>query len=60
MDVVSICCSQCHHGLGTLLNLWTQIGKSYISPVVYADAALDVRLDGAIQHGEKGTIVDNW
>ncbi|KAI1369332.1 hypothetical protein F5Y08DRAFT_151183 [Xylaria arbuscula] len=59
MDIASISCSQCHHDLGTLLNLWTQIGKSYISPVVHTGTALDVTPDGAIKHGEKGTIVEN-
>ncbi|KAJ3563568.1 hypothetical protein NPX13_g8150 [Xylaria arbuscula] len=59
MDIASISCSQCHHDLGTLLNLWTQIGKSYISPVVHTCTALDVTPDGAIKHGEKGTIVEN-
>ncbi|KAI1425382.1 hypothetical protein F5Y12DRAFT_784656 [Xylaria sp. FL1777] len=59
MEVVSIFCSRCDHALGGLLNLWTQIGKGYISPVVQAEAALDMSPEGPVQHGEKGTIVDN-
>ncbi|KAI3334768.1 hypothetical protein F4824DRAFT_490052 [Ustulina deusta] len=59
METVSIFCSGCDHRLGALLNLWTQIGKGYLSPVVQAEVALDISPEGAIQHGEKGTIVDD-
>ncbi|KAI1280065.1 hypothetical protein F5Y07DRAFT_22497 [Xylaria sp. FL0933] len=59
METVSISCSRCYHHLGALLNLWTQIGKGYISPIVQAELPLDTRPEGAIQRGEKGTIVDN-
>ncbi|KAI0817794.1 hypothetical protein GGR55DRAFT_40125 [Xylaria sp. FL0064] len=59
METVSISCSRCNHHLGALLNLWTQIGKGYISPIVQAELPLDMRTEGAIQRGEKGTIVHN-
>ncbi|KAI0448523.1 hypothetical protein F5B21DRAFT_105281 [Xylaria acuta] len=54
METVTACCSQCEHRLGSLLNLWAQIGKRYISPVVHA---LDISPEGAVQQGETGTIV---
>ncbi|KAI0433667.1 hypothetical protein F5Y09DRAFT_350962 [Xylaria sp. FL1042] len=59
METVSIFCSRCDHRFGALLNLWTQIGKGYISPIVQAEIPLDISPGGAIQDGEKGTIVDN-
>ncbi|KAF2968279.1 hypothetical protein GQX73_g5353 [Xylaria multiplex] len=60
METVVACCGQCDHHLGTLLNLWTQIGECYISPVVAAKVALDVGSDGAVHQGKKGTIIYNW
>ncbi|KAJ2972999.1 hypothetical protein NUW58_g9052 [Xylaria curta] len=60
METVSTYCSQCGHHLGTHLNLWTQIGKSYISPVIRSADDLDISPDGAVRQGEKGTIVDSW
>ncbi|KAI0539259.1 hypothetical protein GGR58DRAFT_243243 [Xylaria digitata] len=59
METVTACCGQCGHHLGTILNLWTQIGKCYISPVIEAKVALDVDSDGAIQQGKKDTIIYN-
>ncbi|KAI0506121.1 hypothetical protein F5B22DRAFT_479232 [Xylaria bambusicola] len=59
MDLALIRCNKCHLHMGVLTNLWFQIGKNYISPVVYVDGALDVAPDGAIRHGEKGTIMGN-
>ncbi|KAK5624490.1 hypothetical protein RRF57_000206 [Xylaria bambusicola] len=59
MDCVLIRCNKCHHHMGVLTNLWSQIGKNYISPVVYVHDALDVTPDGAVKHGAKGTIIDN-
>ncbi|KAI0442109.1 hypothetical protein F4803DRAFT_384201 [Xylaria telfairii] len=58
METVTACCSQCEHRLGSLLNLWTQIGNTYISPVVQHALALDISSEGVIRHGEIGTIVD--
>ncbi|KAI0193200.1 hypothetical protein EV127DRAFT_479043 [Xylaria flabelliformis] len=58
MESVATCCSQCEHRLGSLLNLWTQIGKRYISPVQAAHA-LDISPEGVIRQGEVGTIVEN-
>ncbi|KAI0970299.1 hypothetical protein F4678DRAFT_436414 [Xylaria arbuscula] len=58
METISIFCSQCDHRIGALLNLWTQIGKGYISPVVQSGAALDISHQGVVQDGEKGTIVE--
>ncbi|KAI1828607.1 hypothetical protein F4861DRAFT_10925 [Xylaria intraflava] len=59
MDSVVTSCSQCNHCLAVLLNLWTQIGKSYISPAIQTDDAFDIRTAGTIRQGEKGTIVDS-
>ncbi|KAI0466458.1 hypothetical protein F4859DRAFT_302345 [Xylaria cf. heliscus] len=58
METVITCCSQCEHRLGSLLNLWTQIGKRYVSPVVTTHT-LDISAEGVIHQGEVGTIVDN-
>ncbi|KAI0409419.1 hypothetical protein F4802DRAFT_604171 [Xylaria palmicola] len=58
MESVVTRCAHCDHCLGTLLNLWTQIGKSYISPASPAADALEICPEGAIRQGQKGTIVD--
>ncbi|RYC60624.1 hypothetical protein CHU98_g5577 [Xylaria longipes] len=60
METVTTCCSQCEHRLGSLVNLWTQIGKRYISPVVQPAHALGISPEGIVRQGEIGTIVDSW
>ncbi|KAI1436766.1 hypothetical protein GGR50DRAFT_190040 [Xylaria sp. CBS 124048] len=60
MESVTTYCSQCDHPLATLLNLWVQIGKSYISPVTQAENGfVDILPLGPARRGEKGTIVDS-
>ncbi|KAI1176669.1 hypothetical protein F4777DRAFT_587754 [Nemania sp. FL0916] len=59
MEAVVIYCKRCDHRLGTTLNSWTQIGKSFISPVLRARDPWGIALDGVIRHGESGTIIDN-
>lgn len=60
METATAYCSQCEHRLGSLLNLWTQIGKKYISPVVQTALALDISSEGVIRQGDIGTVVDGW
>ncbi|KAI1203899.1 hypothetical protein F5X97DRAFT_4887 [Nemania serpens] len=59
MEAVMVCCSECDSRLGTLPNLWTQIGKGRISPVIQAGDSWKISPVGAIGQGEKGTIVDS-
>ncbi|KAI3323580.1 hypothetical protein HD806DRAFT_92645 [Xylariaceae sp. AK1471] len=58
MEPVLTRCNQCNHQLGSLINLWVQIGKSYISPVVQTEDALEISPKGVVRRGEKQTIVD--
>ncbi|KAI2636136.1 hypothetical protein GGS21DRAFT_543051 [Xylaria nigripes] len=60
MESVVAYCSQCDHCLASLLNIWTQIGKSYVSPIIQGEDVFDIKPEGAIRQGENGTIVDSW
>ncbi|KAL6700496.1 hypothetical protein J3F84DRAFT_122321 [Trichoderma pleuroticola] len=61
MDLVAVRCATCGSELGTLANLWTQIGKKYITPVTYVKdkgEADKITATGAIRLGEANTLVE--
>ncbi|PTB69908.1 hypothetical protein BBK36DRAFT_1166125 [Trichoderma citrinoviride] len=62
MDLVAVRCAKCDATLGTLVNLWTQIGKKYITPVAYvedkAEADNKITATGAVRIGDAGTLVE--
>ncbi|KAK3902720.1 hypothetical protein C8A05DRAFT_15254 [Staphylotrichum tortipilum] len=57
METVFCECKKCDAPIGRFVNLWTQIGKSYFSPVVEPEDDLAVRWQGAARIGEPGTLV---
>ncbi|KAH0498449.1 hypothetical protein TgHK011_005702 [Trichoderma gracile] len=61
MDVVAVRCAKCDATLGTLVNLWTQIGKKYITPVAYVEDKAEadkIAATGAVRSGDAGTLVE--
>ncbi len=60
METVFCECKKCGAPVGRFVNLWTQIGKSYFSPVVEPEDDLAVRCQGAARIGERGTLVEEW
>ncbi|KKP01116.1 hypothetical protein THAR02_06785 [Trichoderma harzianum] len=61
MDQVAVRCTKCGSELKILANLWTQIGKKYITPVTYVEdknEADKITATGAIRIGDAGTIVE--
>lgn len=56
-------CAKCDSTLGTLVNLWTQIGKKYITPVAYVEDKAEadkIAATGAVRTGDVGTLVEGW
>ena len=53
-------CRKCSATIGLFVNLWTQIGKSYFSPLIDPEDELAVRSEGAVRIGEQGTLVEEW
>ncbi|KAL7944765.1 hypothetical protein V8C42DRAFT_353587 [Trichoderma barbatum] len=63
MDLVAVRCAKCDSKLGNLVNLWTQIGKKYITPVAYVEDKGDadkITATGAIRIGDADTLVEGW
>jgi len=60
MELVYCNCKNCNATVGLFLNLWTQIGKSYFSPIIDPDGELAITYSGAIRVGERGTLVAEW
>jgi regulator of replication initiation timing len=60
METVFCECKKCDAPIGRFVNLWTQIGKSYFSPVVEPEDDLAVGGQGAVRIGERGTLVEEW
>ena len=60
METVFCECKKCNAQIGRFANLWTQIGKSYFSPVVEPEDDLAVHCQGAVRIGERGTLVEEW
>lgn len=63
MDLVAVRCAKCDSRLGNLANLWTQIGKKYITPVAHAEEKADadkISATGAVRIGDADTLVEGW
>lgn len=63
MDLVAVRCAKCDSKLGNLVNLWTQIGKKYITPVAYVEDKSEtdkIAATGAVRIGDAGTLVEGW
>lgn len=62
MDLVACKCAKCDTKLGSFINLWTQIGKRYLTPVAYnnADESLRVTTAGEVRLGIADTLVNGW
>ncbi|KAL6878609.1 hypothetical protein J3F83DRAFT_758491 [Trichoderma novae-zelandiae] len=61
MDPIAVRCAQCDATLGTLVNLWTQIGKKYITPVAYVEDKAEadkIAATGAVRVGDADTLVE--
>ncbi|KAK4127143.1 hypothetical protein N657DRAFT_661377 [Parathielavia appendiculata] len=58
METVFCECKKCGAPIGRFVNLWTQIGKSYFSPVVEPEDDLAIQYHGTIRIGEQGTLVE--
>ncbi|RFU75608.1 hypothetical protein TARUN_6668 [Trichoderma arundinaceum] len=61
MDLVAVRCAKCDSKLGSLVNLWTQIGKKYITPVAHAEENGDadkISATGAVRIGDADTLVE--
>ncbi|CAM1507136.1 Fc.00g067770.m01.CDS01 [Cosmosporella sp. VM-42] len=59
MDLVICKCAQCDAKLGTIVNLWTQIGKKYLAPIATAVHREELRIStsGSARVGELNTVV---
>lgn len=53
-------CSQCSSELGRFINLWTQIGKSYVTPVVAPEDIRAIATKGPTRVGDENTLVSGW
>lgn len=56
-------CAKCGLELKILANLWTQIGKKYITPVTHVEdksEADKIAATGAIRIGDANTLVEGW
>lgn len=60
MRTVTFACRGCDSPIGDFTNLWTQIGKSYFSPIIDPQRSPDIRSHGPLRAGEKGTLVEGW
>lgn len=60
METVFCECKKCDAAIGRFTNLWTQIGKSYFSPVMEPEDDLAVQYQGTVRIGEQGTLVAEW
>jgi hypothetical protein len=60
MEIISFICTGCDVSVGEFANLWTQIGKSYFSPIVDPEHSPAIKSHGPLRSGEKGTLVEGW
>lgn len=60
MEIITFTCKACGSSIGDFTNLWTQIGKSYFSPIVDPQHGPDIKPHGPVRSGEKGTLVEGW
>ncbi|KAI0600883.1 hypothetical protein F4775DRAFT_582460 [Biscogniauxia sp. FL1348] len=58
MEQVSCSCVKCNQCLSQFPNLWTKIGKGYISPIVQVEGPLNIAASNETRLGETQTLVD--
>ncbi|KAK8049815.1 hypothetical protein PG994_011545 [Apiospora phragmitis] len=58
MEPVTLNCKNCEAAIGSTVNAWVQIGKTYFSPVFFPGSDFDVIAVGSIRTGESSTLVD--
>ncbi|SPO04251.1 uncharacterized protein DNG_06934 [Cephalotrichum gorgonifer] len=57
METLTSKCSQCNLELGRFINLWTQIGKSYVTPIVTPGESRAITTKGPSRVGDQNTLV---
>ena len=62
MDLITCKCANCDAKLGRLANLWTQIGKKYLTPAAQLedDGQFRVSTSGSVRQGATDTLVGGW
>lgn len=60
METIFCECKKCDAAIGRFANLWTQIGKSYFSPVIEPEDDLAVQYLDTVRIGEQDTLVAEW
>ncbi|KAI1142799.1 hypothetical protein F5Y05DRAFT_408248 [Hypoxylon sp. FL0543] len=58
MERVDCNCAGCDQRLGQFFNIWTKIGKSYISPIIGDGDNLRAPKSGPIRLGEEQTLIE--
>ncbi|KAI5923333.1 hypothetical protein F4810DRAFT_669829 [Camillea tinctor] len=58
MEQISCSCVKCNQCLSQFPNLWTKIGKGYISPIVQTEEPLNIVASSETRLGETQTLVD--
>ncbi|PFH61664.1 hypothetical protein XA68_16674 [Ophiocordyceps unilateralis] len=59
MDLIVCKCAKCDVALGTMVNLWTQLGKNYMTPAAGIKDAecLRVETSGVVRLGDADTLI---
>lgn len=60
MEVIKCTCKDCGATVSECANLWTQIGKTYFSPIVEPRDGFAIESHGPVRLGESGTLVEAW
>lgn len=60
MEVVVCRCKQCRSVIGKFVNLWMQVNKLGLSPIIKSDDNLKILGKGRIGDGTVGTLGENW
>ncbi|KAK0718764.1 hypothetical protein B0T21DRAFT_386459 [Apiosordaria backusii] len=60
MKTVSCECKKCQAAVGSFANLWLQVGRSYLGPVIEPDEELAIRCEGKTRIGERNTLVEEY
>jgi len=53
-------CAGCGAELAQLVNLWTQIGKTYYSPILDPEHGMNIITLGQSRIGDEMTLVADW
>ncbi|KAK4240616.1 hypothetical protein C8A03DRAFT_13060 [Achaetomium macrosporum] len=58
METVFCECKKCGAPIGRFANLWTQIGKSFFSPVLEPEDDLAIQPQGTVRVGKRGALLE--